>query len=87
MAVVSCFLFTAERKNESPGPAENARDQRMAWWMSEISEVKCSGYSDPAGARGKQQHTTEGVKDTCKPPRLTIHCKYETNISRLACGM
>lgn len=54
-----------------PGPAENACDQRLARWMSEISEVKCSGYSDLAGAQGKQQHTTEGMKDTSEPPQLT----------------
>lgn len=69
-----------------PGSAENACDQRLARWMSEISEMKCSGYSDPAGAQGKQQHTTEGMKDTSEPPQLTIHRKYETNISGLACG-
>lgn len=55
-----------------PGPAENACDERLSWWMSEISEVKCSGYSDPAGAQGKQQHTTEGMKDTSEPPQLGL---------------
>lgn len=82
MAVVSCFFYSQLRGKRMPGPAENGCDQKLAWRMSEISEVKCSGYSDPAGAQGKQHHTTEGMKDTSEPPQLTIHCKYETNISR-----